>query len=145
MKNLLFRYKEQILYLVFGVLTTLVNYIVYFLCTAGLHIGWSPAKVAAWIAAVAFAYITNKLWVFENRDTGLKALVREIGLFIGARLLSLGFDWCAMYVCMEWAHMGDFHLWGLPAGEFIALTISQVIVVIMNYFFSKWLIFRKKE
>lgn len=143
-KNVLTKYKEIILYIVFGGLTTVVNYIIYFTCTEALHIGWSPATVAAWIGAVLFAYVTNRIWVFESRAKGAKAIAYEFVKFIGVRLLSLGMEWVTLKLLLDILHM-DVFLWhDLPAGEFIAKTIAQIIVIIANYIFSKWIVFRKK-
>lgn len=143
--------KEIIMYLVFGVLTTIVNYIIYFGCTKALNLNWFLANGISWVAAVTFAYITNRIWVFESKASGFWAIGREIILFVGCRIVSLGFDMGTMYICMDCFYMGnirwEFVWWGVeiavPIGEFIAKTIAQVIVVVSNYIFSKWIIFKK--
>lgn len=148
MKKLLLKYKEVILYIIFGVLTTLVNYIVYFGCKA-VHIPYQPATVVAWIAAVTFAYVTNRIWVFESKNRGAKAVFKEIVLFVGARLFSLVLELIIMYIGMDLLLAGEhtIDLLGktLPLGEFITKTIAQIVIIISNYIFSKLIIFRKKR
>lgn len=142
-KDLLKKYKEIILYVLFGGLTTVVNYIIYFTCTKALHIGWSPATLFAWIGAVLFAYVTNRIWVFESRAKGFSAVFFEFVKFIGARILSLGLEWLTLKLLIDILHM-DLWAWrDLPLGEFVAKTIAQILVIIANYVFSKWIVFRK--
>lgn len=144
-KDLLKKYKEIILYVLFGGLTTVVNYIIYFTCTEGLHIDWSPATLFAWIGAVLFSYVTNRIWVFESRAKGFSAVLFEFVKFIGARLLSLGLEWLTLKLLLDILHM-NLWLWrDLPLGEFVAKTIAQILVIIANYVFSKWIVFRKNK
>lgn len=139
----LWKNREVILYLVFGVLTTIVNYIVYFTCTSLLKLNWSIANSLAWIFAVIFAYITNRIWVFESKQTGVVQIIREIVLFIGCRILSFGFDMGTMFLCMDCLPMEQWVIQGFPIGELVAKTIAQAVVVVSNYIFSKWIIFKK--
>ncbi len=141
----LWKNREVILYLVFGVLTTVVNYVVYFSCTSIFGLDWSIANIFAWIFAVTFAYLTNRIWVFESKKIGIAAIIREIVLFVGCRILSFGFDMGTMFICMDLLHMEDWIINNLPVGEFIAKTLAQGIVVISNYIFSKWIIFKKEK
>lgn len=143
--DLLKKHKEIILYVLFGGLTTVVNYIIYFTCTVGLHIGWSPATLFAWIGAVLFAYVTNRIWVFESRATGFSAVLFEFVKFIGARLLSLGLEWLTLKLLLDILQM-DLWIWrDFPLGELVAKTIAQILVIIANYVFSKWIVFRKNK
>lgn len=148
MKKLLKKYKELILYVVFGALTTLVNYVVYFGCKA-LHIPYQPSTVIAWIAAVAFAYITNRIWVFESKSSGAKAICKEIVLFVGARLFSLVLELIIMFIGMDLLSAGERTVVlfekTLPLGEFITKTIAQIVIIVSNYVFSKLVVFRKKR
>lgn len=145
LKSLFLKYKEPILYVFFGGLTTLVNYIIYFSCTEGFHLGWSAATVLAWIGAVLFAYVTNRKWVFESSAIGVQAVVLEFAKFIAARLLSLGMEWVTLKLLLDILHMNNYIYASLPVGEFAAKTIAQVIVIIANYIFGKWVVFRKKN
>ncbi len=146
--NQLKKHKELILYILFGALTTLVNYVVYFLCKAG-GFGYSPATVIAWIVAVAFAYIVNRICVFESKNNGVRAVLREIFLFVGARLLSLVLELFVMFVGMDLLHAGAWTIVllseTLPLGEFLTKTVAQILVVLSNYVFSKLVIFRNRH
>ena len=148
MKKLIEKYKELILYVIFGVLTTIVNYAVYFGCKA-LHLPYQPATVIAWIAAVAFAYITNRIWVFESKTCGAKAIIKEIVLFVGARLFSLVLELIIMFIGMDLLSAGERTIIlldkTLPLGEFITKTVAQIVIIMSNYIFSKLVIFRKKR
>lgn len=126
--------RETISYLIFGVLTTAVNYAVYECCKF-LGVYYAAATVAAWIIAVAFAYITNKLYVFESKSFERAVLIKEITAFVSCRLFSGLCDLGFMVVAVELLSINDS----------AAKLLSNVIVVIINYIFSKLFIFRKKE
>lgn len=148
-KELFKKYREPILYLIFGVLTTVVNYVIYLPCSY-FGLGWTFSTVAAWVAAVLFAYVTNRIWVFENRAHGLSGIVQEFSKFIIFRLASLGLDLLTMWFCMEVLRMDrlflpDIQLGDLSPGEVLAKTIAQVVVVVSNYIFSKCFIFRRRS
>lgn len=127
--------EEAVSYLVFGVLTTVVNIAAFWVLCDRLYITELVANVIAWAISVAFAYVTNRLFVFESRASGMAAVLRELGLFVGARLLSLGLDEVGMYVC----------LYVLSWNKMVAKVLMNGLVIIFNYFASKLLIFRKAE
>ncbi len=127
--------KETITYVIFGVLTTIVNYIVYYLFYRFTSIDSIIYNVIAWIAAVLFAFITNKLFVFESKSFAMKVLWHEVLTFTGARLLSLGFEELFLILTIK----------VLTINELIAKIIAAVFVVILNYFASKFIIFRRKK
>lgn len=137
MLSLFNKYREVILYLVFGVATTVVNYIVYFLLRDSFSISYMWSNFFAWFFSVLFAFITNKRIVFRSQTFSLGAYFKEMGLFYWYRLLSLGIDMAMMYILIDW----------LQSNEFIAKTITQVVVIALNYVFSKLFIFKptKKE
>lgn len=133
--------RETISYLIFGVLTTAVNYAVY---TAALWVMGGDnedviivlaANALAWIFSVAFAYITNKLYVFESRSFKRDILFKEISAFVGARLFSGFCDMAWMAFAVDILTMNDK----------IAKLLANVFVVVMNYFFSKIFIFKNKK
>lgn len=128
-------YREIAAYLIFGVLTTVVNIVVYWLAAHPLNIGTVPSSVIAWIAAVLFAYITNRSLVFHSDASGAAGILREIVLFFGARLATGVIDWVFMYVSVDLLHYNDV----------IMKVIANVIVVILNYLASKLVIFRNKK
>jgi len=134
-KELFIRYKEVILYIIFGGLTTLINIVVYWICRNLLKIQVVPADIIAWILSVIFAYVTNKIWVFESKSTKASVLIREVAEFFAARLFSLGFDVLFLYVTVEKFSWPD-----LPMK-----IIANVVVIVLNYLFSKLLIFRKAK
>lgn len=124
--------KEILGYLIFGVLTTVVNYVAYFVATKLFGINYLVANVIAWFISVVFAYVTNKFWVFENKSVEIKALVKEIFLFVSARVMSGGIETLFLFVFVS--------LLGFDDG--VIKIIASVFVVIFNYFFSKFIIFK---
>jgi len=126
------KYKEGILYLFFGGCTTLVN-IVSFIILRYFHIDTYISNAIAWVLSVLFAFVTNKIYVFESKGKGAKATIKECISFFGFRLLSLLFDMGIMYVLIDL----------LSCNEFASKIISNVFVIIINYVFSKLFIFKK--
>lgn len=149
MKKLIKKYKEIILYIFFGVLTTAVNFIIYFIINALLgEKMYLISNVIAWTGAVAFAYITNKIWVFESKSQKAKTLLKEIGEFFLARLFSLGAEEAGLYLFVELLNFNAFSFSFFSqtiTGNIIAKIIMQIIVVILNYIFSKFIIFRQNK
>lgn len=131
---LLKKYRELILYLVFGVLTTLVNYVSWWMMEPFFASSTVPVT-AAWIISVVFAYLTNRRFVFESKVTGGRALLRELFSFFAARILSGVLDLCFMWVFADW----------LRFDSRIVKLIANVFVVIFNYIASKLVIFRKRS
>ena len=132
-KTLFFKYKEQILYILFGVFTTVVNIVVFAICADMMHLDTYISNFAAWVLAVTFAYITNKLWVFESKTTDAKELFREIVSFTGARVLTLGIDMVLMFVGVDVLHIN----------KLIVKVLANVVVIVSNYVLSKLFIFKK--
>ena len=126
-------HKEVITYLVFGVLTTLVNYAVYLPLYNWMHLSATISNVVAWIAAVVFAFLTNKPFVFASHDWSAKTLLPELTKFIGCRIGSGVVETLILFVTVDMLRW-DGNLWKLLTG---------VIVVILNYVGSKLLVFRK--
>ena len=133
-KNLLIKYKEQILYLFFSGCTTVVNIVVFALCSDILHMELLVSNFMAWVLAVFFAYITNKIWVFESKTETLNELVKEIGSFVFARVVTLLIDMLIMYVGVEI----------LFINKMIIKVLANIVVIVANYVFSKLFIFKKK-
>ena len=131
---LLKKYRSQLIYLVFGVLTTVVNYLIYFPCNRLLHTAWLSNSLA-WVFAVLFAYVTNKPFVFESHDWSMKTVAPEFIKFVGTRVASLGVENLILLVTVDllgWNRIG----WKL---------FASVLVVILNYVGSKLLVFRKEK
>ena len=127
------KYKELILYLIFGVLTTLVNYISYLLLAPIFSTTTIPTAIA-WLISVLFAYFTNRKFVFESKVTDGKAILREFFSFFGARLFSGLLDVAVMWVFADIIGFNDK----------VVKLLSNVVVVVFNYIASKLIIFRKK-
>lgn len=143
------KYKEVILYVVFGVLTTLVNFGAFWIFTKILGENlYLINNAIAWIIAVIFAYITNKLWVFDSKSFKFKVLIKEFTSFVVARLFSFGVEELGIWLFVDILSFGErsFNIFNLTiSGQMIAKVFLAVIVVIMNYFFSKFIIFAKKK
>ena len=123
--------KEVILYLIFGVLTTLVDFIVFYISNKTLNIHYVIATCLAWVFAVLFAYVTNKIFVFsaiKNKHN----IFKEMFYFFFLRLASLALSIIFMVI------MVDF----LSIPEVLSKILVNVFVVIANYFFSKIFIFK---
>ena len=141
------KHREGILYLLFGGLTTLVNFAVFVLCGALLGEKlYLISNLLSWVAAVVFAFVVNKLIVFRAKDTQKSTLIREIAEFFGARVLSLGIEELGLFLLIDVLPLGSFEatLGDIRiTGTLVAKLILAVLVVILNYFFSKFIIFKK--
>ena len=129
MKELLLKYKEIIMYLIFGVLTTVVNIAVYYIMANGLQIHYLISNIVAWFLSVLFAYVTNRKYVFESKS---EQIIKEMTSFFGARLAT-----GAMDMVLMWLFVG-LHI--LP--DFVAKVITNVIVIVANYILSKLVVFK---
>lgn len=127
------KHYDILAYLFFGVLTTAVNYIVYLPCYNLLHLPASLSNVISWVAAVAFAYVTNKPFVFKSHDWSAKTVGPELTKFVGSRILSGALETAIIFVTV------DMLLWN---GNLMKL-VTSVLVVILNYVASKLLVFKK--
>ncbi len=147
-KELILKYKELIVYVIFGGLTTVVNLVVF--TVSGMALGdekYLISNVIAWFAAVIFAYITNKLWVFESKSWDVKVLLKEIPSFFAARVASFVIEEIGLYIFVDLLSFNELSVKVLSfeiGGELIAKAVLAVIVVILNYVFSKLVIFKKK-
>ena len=132
--ELMKKYKSFIAYAVFGVFTTIVNIVTYNVCYFNLDISNTLSNIAAWVLAVTFAYLTNKVWVFDSKSWKWQVLRKEIPAFISCRLATGVMDLIIMFVCVD--------LMGWNA--MLMKMISNVLVIVLNYVFSKLVIFKKK-
>ncbi len=141
--------KETVTYIFFGGLTTLVNLVVFKVFDLFFGGKWYLlTNTIAWIAAVAFAFVTNKLFVFESKKWTFGVLKKEIPGFLSARIGSYFVEQGGLWCFVELLHFDekvfDFKLLQL-SGKIVAKLIIGVIVVVLNYLFSKFVIFKKKE
>lgn len=151
LKELFLKYREVIAYLFFGVIATLTNIGVSYLCYDCLQWGNVASNVTANAVAMTVAYITNKLWVFESKTHGIKAFLREILSFYGCRIATAVFDVLFMWLLIDLTGWGDAawgqSLFGWEIQWFYLLikVISNVIVIVLNYVASKLWIFHRKQ
>lgn len=134
LKALFSQYYDLITYLVFGVLTTVVNYLVYLPCYNLLALSASVSNMIAWVAAVAFAFLTNKPFVFRSHDWSREVVVPELVKFVGCRVGSGLLETGILLLAVDLLHW-DGNIWKL---------VTSVLVVIINYVGSKLLVFKKK-
>ena len=145
--------REGVAYLVFGVMTTIVNYAVFFIFKkAGVtntDAGLTFANAVAWIAAVAFAFFTNKKWVFNSKTSGFKETVTEAAKFVGGRLFTGIFEIVLPTPLSKlWGNGFNFSLFGRKIvidGQWIAKILVSVLIIVMNYIISKFIVFRKSS
>ena len=135
-KDLWVKYKSIIAYLFWGVVTTVVNLAVFQILSSGIHWNYQVANIIAWFLSVLVAYFTNKVWVFGSHYTTVNDFIVEFLRFYFYRGLTLVLDIIIMYVGVSLLGFND------PLQQFIVKFIDNVIVVIANYIFSKWLIFK---
>lgn len=135
LKDLIRKYRDVLPYLFFGVCTTAVNVVVYWICAHPMRLGTMLSTVLAWVLSVLFAYVTNRKWVFHSEAHGRREIGREIASFFGCRLATGIVDWLCMFLFVEVLGLNDL---------FIKLA-ANVIVIVLNYVASKLLIFRKRS
>ena len=130
--------KETGLYLFFGVLTTIVNYLTFWVFYKFVF-QTSPlvANCIAFVAATLFTYITNKIFVFNSCSWKPRVLLRELCSFVGARIFSFGFEQGGLFVCIEYFYVERFVLFGMD-GVMISKIILSFIAVVINYVISKY-------
>ncbi len=121
--------RELVLYVFFGTLTFFVNVIVYFFFEDILNVNYIISNILAWFFSVLFAYVTNRIWVFESKSQNI---LKEMSLFFGGRIFSGAVDTFLMYLFIDVLLIGDV----------ISKFVVQVIVVILNYIFSKLIVFK---
>lgn len=130
MKNIIQKNKEIIMYLVFGVLTTVVNIVVYYIFSNLLHMNYLFSNAMAWFLSVLFAYVTNRKYVFDSKNN---QIIKEAISFFGSRLATGIMDMVLMWFLVNFNIVNDV----------IAKVVVNVIVVILNYILSKLVVFKK--
>lgn len=133
-RDLIRKHWDILSYLFFGGLTTVVNYLFYLPCYNLLNLSAAVSNVIAWVVAVAFAYLTNKPFVFKSHDWSMKTVGPELAKFVGCRIGSGFLETAIIFLTV------DLLLWN---GNIWKL-VTSVLVVILNYVASKLLVFRKK-
>ena len=134
LRSIMVKYWDILTYLVFGVLTTVVNYAVYLPVYNFCGISAAVSNMIAWVVAVAFAFLTNKPFVFHSYDWSAQTVLPELTKFVSCRIASGALETVILFLsvdCMNW----NGNIWKL---------VTQVLVIIINYVGSKLLVFRKK-
>ena len=132
--SLFYRYHEIILYLIFGALTTLLDFLVYFPLANLLSVHYLIANLVSWIVAVIFAYVTNRIFVFESTSSAPKDIIVEFLAFIGGRVFSFLVQELLLFIMVDLMHRSAN----------LSKIIVAIVVIILNYIISKLLVFRKK-
>ena len=134
LRSIIVKYWDILTYLVFGVLTTVVNYAVYLPVYNFCGISAAVSNMIAWVVAVAFAFLTNKPFVFHSHDWSAQTVLPELTKFVSCRIASGALETVILFLsvdCMNW----NGNIWKL---------VTQVLVIIINYVGSKLLVFRRK-
>ncbi len=128
-------YRELIVYIITGGITTLINFAVFWLCKDLFGIHYAVSNVLAWLAAVVAAFVMNKWIVFRDAHTDVRTVIVQFLGFAGLRVASGALETGLLVVFVEYLHFNE---------DIVKLFVA-VLVVILNYIFSKLLIFRKKK
>ena len=132
-RSLITKYWDILTYLVFGVLTTVVNYVVYLPVYNLLGLSAALSNAIAWVVAVAFAYLTNKPFVFKSHDWSKETVIPELTKFVSCRVASGAMETLILLVAVDLLGWNG-NIWKL---------LTQVMVVVLNYVFSKLIVFKK--
>ena len=146
-RALLHKHRELVSYVFWGVMTTVVNYVTYFLLTEGLQIYYLSSNVIAWAVSVLFAYFVNKLYVFQSRNWAWRVALRELWQMAASRVFTLGLETAILWFFVDTLHFGDAVI-QLTAdisihGDAVVKLAANVVVVVVNYVLSKFIIFKK--
>lgn len=133
-KSLWIKYKSVIMYLVFGVFTTVANIVIFYFCTRWIKMNTVMSTVLAWLGSVLFAYVTNRRWVFDSKKDTWIGVMSEILSFFSCRLLTGALDILVMFLFVDILQFHDM---------FIKI-FSNVIVIALNYIGSKLFVFKMK-
>ena len=127
--------KEMLLYLLFGGLTTIVSIGSYAWVNVGLGINELIANIISWIFAVTFAYVTNKIWVFQSKITGFFDVCREMTKVYCGRLFTLGVEELLLFLFITLLH----------GNSVLVKFAAQIVILVLNYIISKLFVFRRKK
>ena len=132
LSQLLQKYRQVLLYGIFGFATFLVSMATYALCFRGLGLDALIANVISWIFAVLFAFFTNRRWVFDGSAEGSKGLWAQMASFFGGRLFTLAVEELILAVFVKW----------LKFDGLVVKVVAQAVVIVLNYFISKFWVFK---
>lgn len=134
-KELIKKYEEVIKYIVIGVITTVINYFTFAMLSSVLKVDMHISNIIAWIVSVIFAYFANKIFVFESKSFAADVIGKEIISFGAARVFSLLLEEAILYIFVNVLNMN----------QLVIKLIANVVVMIVNYILSKFIIFKKAQ
>lgn len=135
LKKLMKKYEELIMYIIVGVCTMIVSLVSYFIMANTLQMYYQAANIISWVLTVAFAYVTNKKYVFKSPYTSVQATTKELVSFVSSRVASLLVEILSMFFFVQVCQIDDN----------IVKLMNQVLVTVLNYIFSKFWVFRKEK
>lgn len=149
LKSLAEKYKEFILYVIFGLITALINFSVFWSCEALFgKDNYLINNVISWFCAVTFACFTNKFIIFKSKSTQLKVMAKEISLFYSSRVMTLLIEEAGLWLLIDIIGLESmsFSLFGIEiTGHLISKLLVGFVSVVVNYLFSKFITFSKKN
>lgn len=154
LQNIYYKYEDKWLYLFFGVLTTAVSFIAAGIAKFGLEnagagegIVSTVSTLFSWICAVTFAYLTNRVWVFESNASGVPAILKEAASFYGGRVFTLLVEMVMMWLgyTVICKHLFSDNNSAMNAGYWVSKIAANVVVLILNYIISKLFVFKKGD
>ena len=131
----LYEFRQLVIYGICGVITTLIDILMYWLCTRMLHVPVVPSTVIAWLVALFFAYYSNRTYVFHSTTSSIRGVISEAAEFFACRIATGVLDVIIMYVFVDVLNFDDV----------IIKTASNILVIILNYIASKLFIFSKAK
>lgn len=132
-KQLLVKYKDIILYGIFGILSTVVNILSYWGFAHPLGIGTMLSTILAWFLTVSFVYLTNRKWVFHSNASTVKEYIKEVVSFFFCRIATGVLDWACMFIFVTLLSLHDV----------MVKALANILVIILNYIASKLIIFKQ--
>ncbi len=139
------KHEEQLSYLFFGILTTIVNYASFAILRSVIGDKWiHMVNIFTFIIATLFAYVTNKIFVFKSKSFSIPTLAKELVSFFGSRISTFLIEAAGLYLCVNIANVGRYSIF-FTDGTMIAKIILSFVAVIINYFLSKLFVFKKSK
>ena len=135
LKDIFKKYREIISYVIFGALTTFVDFATYVFLTRVFSLNEDLANIISQVVAIIFAFIVNKLFVFEDKENNFKTVIYQFLKFSSLRLITLSLNSLIFFVMTEFTTINDI----------ITKALVSIIVIILNYIFSKLLVFKKTK
>lgn len=135
LRQLLMKYKEQLLYLFFGGLSFLVSISTFAYFEKVININELFSNVLSWLVTVMFAFLTNRIWVFSSKTKNWKEFVRQMYSFYMGRVVTLILEELILLIFVTWLNLNSI----------VVKLIAQVIVIILNYIISKFIIFAPEK